>query len=147
MPWAVDALKKQNALTLQGRTVLVPFGDFQRYDLVIDDDGVFSRVQCKLGKLTADKGALYFHSCSIDSRSQKGRCIRKGYVGQVEFFGVYCEALDTKYLVPVAEAPGTHCYLRLTPPKNGQKKGIRWAADYELLPTWGNGSKSENRRK
>jgi hypothetical protein len=126
---------------------VVPLGDYQRYDLVIDDDGVFSRVQCKLGKLTSDKGAIYFHPCSIDSRSQKGRCIRKGYRGQVEFFGVYCEELDKKYLVPVADAASTCCYLRLTPPKNGPKKGIRWAVDYEILPNRSNGRKDANRRK
>ena len=118
------------ALSLSGMRVLMPLGDFQRYDLVFDDDGRFFRVQCKMGKLT--KGAVHFHPCSIDSRSKKGTCIRKGYVGQVEFFGVYCRELKKCYLVPVDHVPRTECCLRLEPPKNGQKTRIRWAADYEI---------------
>ena len=36
------------------------------------------------------------------------------------------------YLVPVADAPSRGCYLRLSSPRNGQAKGIRWADDYLL---------------
>jgi hypothetical protein len=120
------------ALALQGKMVLVPLSDYLRYDLAIDDGGRLSRVQCKMGKLT--NGAVHFHPCSIDSRSQKGTCIRKGYAGEIEFFGVYCPEVKKCYLVPVDHAPLTGCYLRVDPPKNGQKTRIRWAADYEIRP-------------
>jgi hypothetical protein len=118
------------ALALQGKSVLVPLGDFQRYDLVVEEDGRFSRIQCKMGKL--NNGAIHFHPCSIDSRSKKGGCVRKGYVGEVDLFGVYCPEVKKCYLVPVEIAPATGCYLRIKPPRNGQKKGIRWAADFEI---------------
>jgi hypothetical protein len=118
------------ALTLQGKTVLLPLGDFQRYDLVVDQGGRFFRVQCKMGKLT--KGAIHFHPCSIDSRSKKGGCVRKGYAGEIDFFGVYCPEVKKCYLVPVEVAPLTGCDLRIAPTKNGQKKGIRWASEYEI---------------
>jgi hypothetical protein len=36
------------------------------------------------------------------------------------------------YLVPVEYASATECSLRIDPPKNGQKHGIRWAAHYEI---------------
>ena len=58
------------ALTLQDKSVLLPLGDFQRYDLVVEDGGRFFRIQCKMGKLR--NGAIHFHPCSIDSRSKKG---------------------------------------------------------------------------
>jgi hypothetical protein len=77
-------------------------------------------------------GAVHFHPCSIDSRSEPGRCVRKGYVGQVDLFGVYCPQVKKCYLVPVAIAPATGCYLRVTPARNGQRRGIRRAADYEI---------------
>ena len=118
------------ALTLQGKTVLLPLGDFQRYDLVIDDEGRFLRVQCKMGKLS--NGAVSFHPCSVDSRSKQGGCIRKGYAGEVDLFGVYCPDNGKCYLVPVQDAPVTGCFLRVTPPKNGQKTRIRWAEQYEI---------------
>lgn len=120
------------ALTLQGKTVLLPLGDFQRYDLVIDDGVRFLRVQCKMGKLT--NGAVHFHPCSIDSRSKPGRCLRKGYVGQVDLFGVYCPEVNKCYLVPVAITPATGCSLRIESARNGQQRGVRWAADYEIRP-------------
>jgi hypothetical protein len=120
------------ALSLQGKRVLLPLGDFQRYDLVFDDDGCFFRVQCKMGILT--NGAVHFHPCSIDSRSKKGTCIRRGYAGEVEFFGVYCRELRKCYLIPIEHASLTQCCLRVEPPKNRQKTKIRWAADYEIRP-------------
>ncbi len=43
-----------------GYVVLTPFGDNQRYDLVIERDGVFQRVQCK--------------SSSVGSCGHAGRC-------------------------------------------------------------------------
>jgi hypothetical protein len=126
----VARLQVAAALALQGKKVLLPLGDFQRYDLVIDEGDRFLRVQCKLGRLV--KGAVIFHPCSIDSRSKKGTCIRKHYRGQVELFGVYCPEEKKCYLIPVEEAPTANCSLRVTPPRNGQKTHIRWAADYEI---------------
>src|SRR5262249_16316917 len=118
------------ALTLQGKTVLLPLGDYQRYDLVVEDAGEFLRIQCKMGRLI--KGAIVFYPCSVDSRSKQGGCIRKSYVGEVDLFGVYCPEVKECYLVPVEVVPGTGCYLRIAPPKNGQKTGIRWAVDHEI---------------
>jgi hypothetical protein len=118
------------ALTLLGKTILLPIGDFQRYDLVIDDNGRFLRVQCKMGRLR--EGAVVFHTCSVDSRSKEGGCIRKGYAGEVDLFGVYCPELKKCYLVPLEDSTATVCTLRVEPPKNGQESGIRWAAKYEI---------------
>lgn len=49
-------------------------------------------------------------------------------------FGVYCPEVGKCYLVPVEDVTRTTCSLRVDPPKNGQKKGIRWAANYEVRP-------------
>ena len=46
------------------------------------------RVQCKTGRLR--KGAVVFYPCSVDSRSEPGRCLRRAYAGDVDLFGVYC---------------------------------------------------------
>ncbi len=119
------------ALTLQGKRVLLPLGDFQRYDLVLDDGGRFLRVQCKTGRLS--HGAILFNPCSIDSRSKQGGCVRKGYSEEeIDLFGVYCPDNHTCYLVPVTETARTACFLRVEAPRNGQATRIRWAADYEI---------------
>ena len=39
------------ALQSAGYTVLLPFGENTRYDLVIDDGARLARVQCKTGRL------------------------------------------------------------------------------------------------
>ena len=118
------------ALTLQGKTLLLPLGDFQRYDLVVEESGRFFRIQCKMGRLI--KGVITFYPCSVDSRSEKGRCLRKSYVGEVDLFGVYCPEVQKCYLVPIEVTRTTACSLRVEPPKNGQKTRIHWAADYEI---------------
>jgi hypothetical protein len=119
------------ALTLRGKTILLPLGDHQRYDFVIEDEGKFFRVQCKNGKLW--NGTISFYPCSVDSRSEPGRCLRKKYTGEVDLFGVYCSDNQKCYLVPAELITGYQCCLRIAPPRNGQKTRIRWASDYELL--------------
>jgi hypothetical protein len=86
----------------RGYSCLVPAGQNQRYDLVIDNDGEFIRVQCKTGRLR--KGAISFPTCSVRSNTQQ--VLRRGYEGEVELFAVYCPDMDKVYVVP---AQGTPC--------------------------------------
>jgi hypothetical protein len=118
------------ALDRRGKQMLLPVGDHLRYDLAIDDQGTILRVQCKTGRLR--NGAVTFATCSIDSRSQQGKCIRRSYQGEIELFGVYCPDNGRCYLVPVREVASFVGYLRIDPPRNGQKTRILWAEDYEI---------------
>jgi hypothetical protein len=115
------------ALLRAGKVVLQPFGDNQRYDLVIDEGTAFTRVQCKTARLK--DGALLFDTCS--SYSHRGGS-KKDYSGQADVFGVYSPDLDKVYLVPVGVVGKTQANLRLDPPRNGQKSGIRIACEFEL---------------
>ena len=115
------------ALLRAGKVVLQPFGDNQRYDLVVDDDGTFIRVQCKTGRLK--NGAIYFDTCSSQAHRGRGK---QDYRGQADVFGVYFPDRDEVYLVPVEEVGRNLGVLRLVPPKNGQTKGVRMAASYLL---------------
>ena len=115
------------ALLRADKVVLQPFGDNQRYDLVVDEGGRFIRVQCKTGNLK--KGVIMFKSCSTHYHRGKGFT---SYRGQADVFGVYVPALDKTYMVPVEDVPEQRAHLRLEPPKNRQKKGVRLAAQYEL---------------
>jgi len=110
-----------------GKTVLIPFGDNQRYDFVVEDDGKFVRVQCKTGRVK--DGRVSFPSSSSSYHRGGGR---KDYRGQVDFFGVYCEGTNECYWVPVNVAPVTECVLRLEAPKNKEKSRTRWAKDFVL---------------
>ncbi|WVN41148.1 group I intron-associated PD-(D/E)XK endonuclease [beta proteobacterium MWH-UniP1] len=116
-------------LLKRGIAVSIPFGDNQRYDLIIELATGFQRVQCKTGRLK--KGAIEFAVAS--SRYHRGGR-RVSYVNQIELFAVYCPANGKCYLVPAASlALKNQCSLRIEPAGNGQSKGIRWAIDFELV--------------
>jgi hypothetical protein len=113
------------ALLRAGHRPLLPFGDGHPYDIALDTDGQLMRVQCKTGRLI--KGAVYFPT-SIWCRDKKWR----SYRGDVDYFGVYCPDTKQVYLVPAADVPDRAASPRVSPPANGQAKGIRWAIDYAL---------------
>jgi hypothetical protein len=58
-----STLAVMTALESEGFKVLLPFGENVRYDLVVDDRGRLSRVQCKTGRLRS--GAVRFNTCSF----------------------------------------------------------------------------------
>ncbi|MBI3289997.1 hypothetical protein HYZ78_01220 [Candidatus Microgenomates bacterium] len=107
--------------------VLIPFGDSQRYDLVLDKENKLFRIQCKSGRVR--NGCIRFNSSSTEWYKKHRR---KGYKGQVDFFGVYCPELDKTYLVPVDDVGETQGVLRIEKPKNNQGKYIRWSNEYEI---------------
>ena len=58
-------------LVRRGYRILVPFGVNQRYDLVIETDEGFLRVQCKTGRLR--DGVIQFNALSIQSNTRGTR--------------------------------------------------------------------------
>ena len=114
-----------------GYAVLVPFGENTRYDLAIDDGVSLKRVQCKTGRLR--EGSVRFAACSSYAHHPKPKMVVRDYLGQIDYFGVYCQETGGAYLVPVEDAQVRKAgSLRLTPARNGQKRMIRMAADYEI---------------
>lgn len=101
------------------------FNAHGRVDLVYEKSGgVFRRVQCKSAQLAND--VVTFYTCSHTGG------VERGYVGDVDEFGVYCEATSAVYLVPVGDVAARLTRLRLAPARNGQLRGTRWAAPYLL---------------
>ena len=115
-------------LLQRGDVVLTPFGDSQRFDLVIYRDEKFIRVQCKTGHL--EKSAVTFRTASV--HKDGSHYTEKDYHGQADLFMVYCPELDKVYSVPVEQAPNSSCYLRIEPAKQNRKQGVRWAKDFEF---------------
>lgn len=111
-----------------GFVVLLPFGNNQRYDLVIDlGNGSFKRGQCKTARYY--NGCVIFNSCNINGFTGK----RKDYRGQIEVFWVYSPDMKKVYEVPVGSVGISSGVLRVeaTKKKAGKNK-IRWAKDYEI---------------
>jgi PD-(D/E)XK endonuclease len=119
------------ALQEAGYSMLVPFGENTRYDLVIDDGRVLARVQCKTGRLRA--GAVRFPTCSTYGHHRNPGQSRRHYEGQIDYFAVHCPETRGVYLIPIGEIQArSQAALRVDSPRNGQAKRIRWAADYEI---------------
>jgi hypothetical protein len=118
-----------------GYSVLTPFGDNSRYDLVIEDaDGQFWRVQCKTGWVENDGAYIQFKTASSYYHTKAGRMSHgsRDYRGQVDYFAAYCPRTGKVYLIPVDHVGTVHASLRLLPTVNKQEKNVRWAKDYEL---------------
>lgn len=114
------------AFVAVGHLVALPFGDGAAYDLILDEDGRLSRVQCKTGRIV--RGALVFNTCSSQRTTGK-----TDYRGRADLFAVLSP--DGRiYVIPVDDCPSTEMRLRLGPTLNKQAKLIRWARDYELRP-------------
>ncbi len=60
--------------------VSVPFGENTRYDLMIDNDGYLSRVQCKTGRLR--EGAIRFNTCSVYAHHPNPKVHSRDYQGR-----------------------------------------------------------------
>jgi hypothetical protein len=111
-------------LVRAGLSVLLPFGVEHRYDLVVDHDGVFVRIQCKSARLGTN-GTLRFNTSSTSYGKR-----RRGSHGEADFFAVFFDVTDKVYFFPV-QGTGTDKQLRIVPSRNGQCKGVKLASDYE----------------
>lgn len=112
-------------LVQAGLRVLVPWGT-ERYDLAVDNEGQLVRLQVKLGRLY--DGGVVCSPCSVLPDRKRRRSYEKD---EIDFFAIYCPELPGQvFLIHVIECPKTELRLRLSPSRNGQKMGLRWAKDY-----------------
>jgi len=113
------------ALAEKGKTVLTPFGEGERYDLMIDEGDKVLRVQCKTGRLRS--GSIVFNNYSQTAAGTKK------YGVSVDAYGVHCPQNGKMYLVPVSDCASTKTFLRVEPTKTAwKKKAIRYAKEFEL---------------
>ena len=122
-------LEVATALARIGKKLLKPISAATRYDLLVDnEDGTFTRIQCKTGILR--EGRITFRLYSVSGHNSRG----VPYRGQVDAFGVYCPQTKRAYLVPVEviDRCGTIAALRVEPARNGQQRGIRSAIDFMI---------------
>lgn len=116
-----------SALVRSGAQVYLPaFGANGRIDLIDERGGAPVRAQCKSACLI--RGALRFWTTSNTGNTPAS------YAGQIDEFGVYSADTGLVYIVPESGLPARGCFLRLDPPANGQRTGVRWADQFVLGP-------------
>ena len=112
------------ALSERYQAVLIPFGNGQRYDFVVDTGESFLKVQVKNGRLR--KGCVVFNSRSVSSQ------YNAGYEGQIDFFAVWCPETKKVYMIPIEKVTSQKPYLRVDPLKTNRTQGIVYASSYEV---------------
>jgi hypothetical protein len=124
----LSEIKAVEAFVRTGYHVSIPFGENNRYDLIVEKDSTLSRVQVKTGRLR--KGVIRF-AC-FSSHAHRGGPSCRRYTGEIDSFAVYCPDVDAVYLLPIDAIPVHLGMLRVVPTLNGQSRKIRWARDFEL---------------
>ncbi len=109
-----------------GWVVSIPFGNNQRYDMVVERNGELLKAQCKTGRIV--NGCVQFATCSRNGVTQT----RRAYHGEADIFLVYCHQNNAVYCVPVQETGKTNFNMRIEPTKGGTKSHIKWAKDYQI---------------
>jgi hypothetical protein len=113
-----------------GIGVFKPLTDGERYDLIFDLRPQLMRVQCKWA---VQQGAVVIVRCQSQRRTRNGMLARVYTKEEIDAIAAYCAPLKRCYLLPISLVDGRRCvYLRLSPAKNNQARGVNFAVDYEL---------------
>lgn len=113
-----------------GCDISIPFGNSQKYDLIMDYEGKLYKVQVKHAKdeFTEDKITHFSFKTRWQGHNSSGYTQTSYTKDDIDFFATYHQG--KVYLIPVEECSGATKTIRYTPPKNGQRKGISFAEDY-----------------
>lgn len=115
------------ALLKRGLTVSRPLVE-SRYDLVLEYQEKFYRIQIKTSRLKEDKSVIIFNTSNSHTNT-KGTTNRN-YKGDVDFFATYYNG--DCYLIPVDDCGNRAKTLRLKKTKNGQITGISFLENYTV---------------
>lgn len=110
-----------------GHSVSVPFGDNDKYDLIVDTGEQLLRVQCKNGWQTS-KGTLRFNTHSQTTKD--GEYHETTYHGEIDAFVVRNPEDDALYWIDIEEAPAVKMELRVD--AKIDHPSINWANEYRF---------------
>lgn len=124
--------KSVSRLLELGNSVSLPFGDNERYDLVVESiSGELLKAQVKYSSTVNRYGSLEFSLQSSTHHTNK-----KGsydYDGEVDLFLLYHSVTDKVYVLTASQFSGKKSIqLRITPTKNNQVTRVNNAVDFEL---------------
>lgn len=117
-------------LMRRGYKIAFPYGEDWDFDLIVCRDERLERVQVKYSCSKGDVIVVRPRSASLTNGKVKSY---KYYTAAtVDWIAVYDPTSDCCYYIPAQElgAGMSELQLRLTPPRNNQRIGIRFAADY-----------------
>lgn len=113
-----------------GCAVSIPFGNSEKYDLIIDINDKLYKIQCKHSKEYYDNDGnldyIKFKS-TWQSHNSNSWTQYKYKENEIDFFATFYNG--ECYLIPQNECSNEK-RLRIKPPKNNQIKGVSFLKDY-----------------
>jgi len=116
-----------------GFNLLKPIGDSLRYDLMIDFEDSFYRVQVKTARV--ENGVIDFSTVSSQAHRGKGK---QSYKGQIEWFAACVQETEEVYMVHIDNpiAKGQEVTLRISRSMTTPTAENRIAIKYILNDVW-----------
>ena len=134
-------------LLRQGHKLALPYGEDWDYDLIVGRDcGALEKVQVK--HVRSDGRVVVVKCLSRSLTAGRVRATKRYTAQTVDWIAVWDATSERCYYVPACElgAGRATINLRLDPPANGQRAGVRFAANYlELGPARGRGANGNTR--
>lgn len=119
--------KALHELIAAGYTVSVPFGDNEKYDLIVDDAGELYRIQCKTAWQNSDS-TIRFNTHSQTTRD--GEYHERTYDGDVDAFLVRNPEDGSLYWIDIDDASEQKMALRFD--AEIEHPSINWAENFEF---------------
>ncbi|ELZ06868.1 MULTISPECIES: group I intron-associated PD-(D/E)XK endonuclease [Natrialba] len=108
-----------------GYSVSIPFGDNDKYDLLVDNEGEIYRIQCKTG-WENKKNTFRFNTHTQTTRN--GTYHEDIYQGEIDAFFVYYPENGTFYWIDATDATEQKMELRFE--SEIDHPSINWAEEY-----------------
>ena len=112
-----------------GVPVSIPFGDNERYDMIIEHNNHLEKIQVKYSSCQEREGSITFKVVSSTNHTTNKHL--SNYDNDVDAFLLYNSLNDEIYYLPIDILNGKKTItLRMEPTKNGQTKNCLFTADY-----------------
>jgi hypothetical protein len=122
-------LKCQLYCLEQGYVISKPILDNARYDMIIDYNGKFYRIQVKTSRWMSEEHEGIVFNCKSQHSVSGGNKIMKYSPEEIDFFMTEFE--NEYYLIPCDKAR-SEMKLRFKPTKNNQDNRAFFAKDYKF---------------
>lgn len=126
----LGVLYAQVDLARRGYAVLLPLTEHAPFDLVAYKDGRFLRVQVKYRTATNGCVEVRLSTCWADRHGVHTLPVD---LDSIDLYCVYCPNTERCYYVDIRTCVRS-MFLRIEPVRNGQRKNVHWAKDYEDIP-------------
>ncbi len=113
-----------------GYSVSIPFGNADKYDLILDINNTLYKIQVKhSSEYCDDLGEVEYikFKCTWQSHNTQGYNRTKYKGNEIDFFATFYK--DKCYLIPQNECSNEKI-LRIKAPKNNQRKGVSFLENY-----------------